>query len=111
MSADGPRTSPLAVLDVCTATIVVTSPDLTKESLKSWRKQAKAYQFVAPPPSCLEIVYLLYAKSFNFSLAYLLSNLVPKFGSTTATLSIGCIENGPEISDAADVIAKAPFFT
>ena len=66
VSADGPRTSPLTVLDFCTATIVVTSPNLkTKHGLNSWQKQAKAYQFVAPPPSCLEIVYLLYVESCN----------------------------------------------
>jgi hypothetical protein len=66
VSANDPRISPLQPFDFCTATIVVTSPNLkTNESLKSWQKQAKAYQFVAPPPSCPEVVYLLYVESFN----------------------------------------------
>ena len=66
VSADGPLTSPLPALDFCTATIVVTSPELEpKSSLNAWRKQAQAYQFVTPPPSCPEVVYLLYVESFN----------------------------------------------
>jgi hypothetical protein len=113
VSADGPLTSPSPALALCTATIVVTSPNLNP-NLNAWQKQANAYQFVAPPPSCPEVVYLLYVECFKLLLlGCLLSplDLVPKFGSTTTTLSIGCIENGPEISDAAAVIAKAQCFT
>ena len=66
VSADGPDTSPLHALGFCTATIVVSSPNLkSKPCLKSWRKQANAYQFVAPPPSCPEVVYLLYVEFFK----------------------------------------------
>jgi hypothetical protein len=66
VSADGPQTSPLMALAFCTATIVVTSPNMkSKSDLNAWRKQAKAKQFVAPPPSCLEVVYLLYVEFFK----------------------------------------------
>ena len=66
VSADYPRTSPLPDLGFCTATIVVTSPDLrSMPDLKSWRKQVSARQFVAPPPSCSEVVYLLYVDCFQ----------------------------------------------
>ena len=65
VSADGPLTSPLPAFDFCTTTIAVTSNLKTKRSLNSWQKQHKAYQFVAPPPSCSEVVHLLYVKSFN----------------------------------------------
>jgi hypothetical protein len=66
VSADGPLTSPLPALAFCTATIVVTSPNLkSKSGLNAWQKQAGADQFVAPPPSCPEVVYLLYVESFN----------------------------------------------
>jgi hypothetical protein len=115
VSADGPLTSPSPALAFCTATIVVTSPNLQpKLSLNAWQKQYNAYQFVAPPPSCPEVVYLLYVECFKLLLLVCLLSpldLGPKFGSTTATLSIGCIENGPEISDTADVITKARFLT
>jgi hypothetical protein len=61
VSADGPRTYPLPVLNFCNATIVVTSPNMkTKSDLQAWRKQVEAEQFVAPPPSCPKVVYLLY---------------------------------------------------
>ena len=68
VSADGPQTSPSPEFDFCAAAIVVTSPNLkSKPCLKSWRKQANAYQFVAPPPSCPEVVYLLYVEFSNKS--------------------------------------------
>jgi hypothetical protein len=63
VSADGPRTYPSPDLGFCNATIVVTSPNMkTKSDLHAWRKQVEASQFFAPPPSCLEVVYLLYVK-------------------------------------------------
>jgi hypothetical protein len=66
VSADGPNISPLPALAFCTATIVVTSPNMkSKIDLNAWRKQEKAKQFVAPPPSCLEVVYVLYVKFFK----------------------------------------------
>jgi hypothetical protein len=66
VSADGPQTYPLSILGFCNATIVVTSPNMkTKSRLRAWQKQALAEQFVAPPPSCLEVVYLLYVKFFK----------------------------------------------
>ena len=66
VSADGPRTEPFEDLDFCSAAIVVTSPNLKpKSGLNAWQKQAGADQFVAPPPSCPEVVYLLYVESFN----------------------------------------------
>jgi hypothetical protein len=66
VSADGPATSPFEDLDFCSATIVVTSPNLKSKSvLNAWQKQVEAKRFVAPPPSCLEVVYLLYVKFFN----------------------------------------------
>jgi hypothetical protein len=66
VSADGPRTYPLSSFGFCNATIVVTSPNMkTKSNLHAWRKQVVAKQFVAPPPSCLEVVYLLYVKFFK----------------------------------------------
>ena len=75
MSADGPETSPLPVLGFCTATIVVTSPNMkTKSNLNAWEKQAEAERFVATSPSCLEVVYLLYVKFFDYH--YSLANQV-----------------------------------
>ena len=66
VSADGPLTSPLPALDFCTATIVVTSPNMkAKSTLHAWRKQVVAQEFVAPPPSCPEVVYVLYVKFLN----------------------------------------------
>ena len=60
VSADGENTYPLQDLGFCTAKIVVTSPNLmSKSRLKGWEKQAQAERFVATPPSCLEVVYLL----------------------------------------------------
>jgi hypothetical protein len=71
VSVDGPHTSPLPAFDFCTGTIVVTSPDLqSKHVLRSWEKQAKAKRFVVTPPSCPEVVYLLYV---NFFISLLLS--------------------------------------
>jgi hypothetical protein len=67
VSADGPLTSPLPALGFCTAIIVVTSPNMkTKSTLHAWRKQAGAQEFVAPSPSCPEVVYVLYVKFFNY---------------------------------------------
>src|SRR3954471_18227469 len=67
VSADGPWTSPLEDLDFCSAAIVVTSPNLkAKSGLNAWRKQVGAKRFVATPPSCLEVVYLLCVKIFNY---------------------------------------------
>jgi hypothetical protein len=67
VSADGPGTSPLEDLDFCSATIVVTSPNLkSKSGLNAWQKQVEAKRFVATPPSCLEVVYLLCVKFFNY---------------------------------------------
>jgi hypothetical protein len=116
VSADGPDTSPLIELAFCTVTIVVTSPNLKANlTLKAWQKRADAYHFISPPPSCPEVVYLLYAEfSKSLLLIYLLTspfNLVPKFGCTIATWSIGCIKNGLEISESADVIAEARIIT
>ena len=60
VSADDSETSPSSDLEFCNATIVVTSPNLkSKLGLKGWEKQAEAERFVATPPSCLEVVYLL----------------------------------------------------
>ena len=67
VSADGPWTSPLEDLDFCSAAIVVTSPNLkAKSGLNAWRKQVGAKQFVATPPSCLDVVYLLCGKFFDY---------------------------------------------
>jgi hypothetical protein len=66
VSADGPETYPSPELKFCAASIVVTSPNLkSKPHLKSWWKQVEAERFVATPPSCLEVVYLLYVKFFK----------------------------------------------
>src|SRR5271155_791983 len=66
VSADGPDTSPLGTFGFCNVTIVVTSLNLkSKTPIKTWEKQAKASRFVAMPPSCLEVVYLLYVKFFK----------------------------------------------
>jgi hypothetical protein len=66
VSADGRQISPLSAFDFCTTTIVVTSPNMeTKTNLRDWKKQVMAKQFVAPPPSCPEVVYLLYVISFK----------------------------------------------
>jgi hypothetical protein len=66
VSVDSPLIYPLPDLDFCTATIVVISPNLKPMfGLNAWRKQFGAYQFVAPPPSCPEVVYLLYVEFFN----------------------------------------------
>lgn len=66
VSADGPQTYPSPEFDFCAAGIVVTSPNLkSKPNLKAWFKQAEAERFVATPPSCLEVVYLLYVKFFK----------------------------------------------
>jgi hypothetical protein len=75
VSADSPEIFPLPALRFCKATIVVTSPNMkTKFNLNAWRKQVEAEQFVATSPSCLEVVYLLYVKFFNYH--YSLTNQV-----------------------------------
>jgi hypothetical protein len=67
VSADSPQTSPLPIFDFCSAAIVVASPNLkANPELKSWRKQVSAERFVATRPSCLEVVYLLCVKFFNY---------------------------------------------
>ena len=66
VSADGRMTFPSPDFAFCTVTIVVTSPNLkSKPILNAWRKQSQADQFVAPPPSCAEVVYLLYVEFFK----------------------------------------------
>ena len=67
VSADGPDIYPSPLLDFCSATVVVTSPNLKfKHNLRNWKKQVVAEQFIAPQPSCLEVVYLLYVEFFKF---------------------------------------------
>ena len=68
VSADDPLTEPFEDLDFCSAAIVVTSPNLkSKLGLKAWeKKQVEAKRFVATPPSCLDVVYLLCVKFFNY---------------------------------------------
>ena len=66
VNTDGKVESPSPALDFCSNVIVVTSPNLrSKLDLKEWKKQVGAVQFIAPPPSCLEVVYLLYVKLFK----------------------------------------------
>src|SRR5947207_12440508 len=63
VSADGKIEYPR--LKFC-KTIAVTSPNLpSKLNLKEWSKQSRAKNFIAPPPSCLETVYLMYVELFN----------------------------------------------
>jgi hypothetical protein len=78
VSADGKTVSPSLALHFCDRTIVVTSPNIkSKPELKEWMKQAKAKQFIAPPPSCLEVVYLLYVELFKqLSLVCLLTEVI-----------------------------------
>jgi hypothetical protein len=57
---------PLAELGWCDRTIVVSSPDMeSKPDLKTWMSQTSAEEFIAPPPSCLEVVYVLYVELFK----------------------------------------------
>jgi hypothetical protein len=66
VNADGKIVHPLDELDFCDRTIVVTSPNMeSKPRLENWKKQLKADEFIAPPPSCHEVVYLLYVKLFK----------------------------------------------
>jgi len=66
VSADGKETFPAVILSFCDRTIVVTSPNTKpKQKLTEWMKQSIADQFIAPRPSCLEVVYLLYVELFN----------------------------------------------
>jgi len=110
VSADG-VISPLADFDFCHRIIVVTSPNFAlKKELKDFQKQTEAETFIAPAPSCHEVVYLLYVELLKNTLTSCpLTNLVPNCTITTATLSIGCIENGPKISAAANRIAAKQF--
>jgi hypothetical protein len=65
VSADGPGIYPSHTLSFCDRIIVVTSPNLTsKPELKNWMKQHEAREFIAQPPLCHEVVYLLYVKLF-----------------------------------------------
>jgi len=60
VSANGKNVYPLEEFEFCDRTIVVTSPNLkVKEDLEDWQKQTIAQQFIAPPASCLEVVYML----------------------------------------------------
>jgi hypothetical protein len=69
VSADGTKTYPSPLLNFCDRIIVVTSPNMdSKPDLKNWKKQASAEEFVATPPSCLEVVYLLYVEPFKLPL-------------------------------------------
>jgi hypothetical protein len=66
VSADGIKESLSEYLGFCCSKVVVTSRNLeSKPNLKKWSKQASADRFVALPPSCLEVVYLLYVGPFN----------------------------------------------
>lgn len=58
VNADNQK-SPSMALDFCEKAIVVNL------DLREWKKQFRAKKFISPPPSCLEVVYLLYAKIFN----------------------------------------------
>jgi hypothetical protein len=52
--------SPIPELQFCKKIIVVSSPNMVKKkSLKDWMKQSRAKTFISPPPSCLEVVFLL----------------------------------------------------
>ena len=65
VSADG-EISPSPALAFCNKAIVVTSPNMNvKTRLREWKKQFRATEFISPPPSCLEVVYLLYIKLFK----------------------------------------------
>jgi hypothetical protein len=71
VSADGRMTFPSPALASCTATIVVTSPNLkSKPNLNAWRKQSQADQFVAPPPFCAEVVYLFFCMSNSLNASH-----------------------------------------
>ena len=63
VSADD-RVHPLAELGWCDRTIVVSMK--SKPDLKTWMSQTRAEKFIAPPPSCLEVVYVLYVELFKY---------------------------------------------
>jgi hypothetical protein len=66
VSADGMMVHPLTELGWCDRTIVVSLPNMkSKPDLKTWMSQTKAEKFIAPPPSCLEVVYVLYVELFK----------------------------------------------
>ena len=67
VSADGKMVHPLPQLGRCDRTIVVSSPNMkSKPDLKTWMSQTGGSEkFIAPPPSCLEVVYVLYVELFN----------------------------------------------
>jgi hypothetical protein len=63
VSADGTKEYPSKHFRFCSKIIAVTSPNInSKPDLKNWAKQTLAEEFVVPPPSCSEVVYLLYVK-------------------------------------------------
>jgi hypothetical protein len=80
VSADGTQIYPRGNFGFCSKTIVVTSPNMeSKSDLKNWAKQGQAEQFIVPPPSCLEVVYLLYVELFSITVTgLLLINLDPE---------------------------------
>jgi len=67
VSADGKMVHPLPQLGWCDRTIVVSSPNMkSKPDLKTWMDQnEETERFIAPPPSCLEVVYVLYVELFK----------------------------------------------
>ena len=69
VSADGKMVHPKPELGWCDRTIVVSysSPNMkSKPDLKTWMNQNEnTEQFIAPPPSCLEVVYVLYVELFK----------------------------------------------
>ena len=68
VSVDDTQIYPSGFFSFCDRIIVVAPPNLrSKPDLKNWKKQAKADQFIAPPPSCHEVVYLLYVELLNDS--------------------------------------------
>jgi len=65
VSADENK-SPISEFNFCERAIVVSSPNMVKnKDLKEWVKQSQAKTFVSPPPSCLEVVFVLYVKLFE----------------------------------------------
>jgi hypothetical protein len=67
VSVDDKMVHPLAELGWCDRTIVVSSPNMkSKPDLKTWMSQTEeAEKFITPPPSCLEVVYVLYVELFK----------------------------------------------
>jgi len=67
VSADGKTVRPLPQFGWCDRTIVLSSPNIpSKQNLKTWLSQNEGTEeFIAPPPSCLEVVYVLYVEPFK----------------------------------------------